>query len=122
MSRDADATTPGAADEIATTPKGDPIRLAVVAHRRKTFGPGLPAMRHQIADTPYGGDLWWSEVDKSKKVVREVHRALAAGATLVLLPDGPQSLPELLAADPAITGNLMKVTVRQWLIGLMRAY
>jgi uncharacterized protein YciI len=26
------------------------------------------------------------------------------------------------AADPAITGNLMTVTVRHWLIGVMRAY
>ncbi len=33
----------------------------------------------------------------------EIWPALAAGGTLVLLPDGPQSLPELLAADPAIT-------------------
>ncbi|MET7403118.1 condensation domain-containing protein [Dactylosporangium sp. NPDC005572] len=33
----------------------------------------------------------------------EVWPTLAAGGTLVVLPEGPQSLPELLAADPAIT-------------------
>ncbi|MEV0457426.1 condensation domain-containing protein [Catellatospora methionotrophica] len=33
----------------------------------------------------------------------EVWPILATGGTLVLLPDGPQSLPELVAADPAIT-------------------
>ncbi len=33
----------------------------------------------------------------------EIWPTLASGGTLVLLPDGPQSLPELLAADPAIT-------------------
>ena len=33
----------------------------------------------------------------------EIWPTLAAGATLVLLSDGPQSLPEVLAADPAIT-------------------
>jgi amino acid adenylation domain-containing protein len=32
----------------------------------------------------------------------EIWPTLASGGTLVLLPDGPQSLPELLAADPAI--------------------
>lgn len=33
----------------------------------------------------------------------EIWPTLAGGGTLVLLPEGPQSLPELLAADPAIT-------------------
>ncbi|NUP48315.1 MAG: AMP-binding protein [Catenulispora sp.] len=33
----------------------------------------------------------------------EIWPALAVGAPLVLLPDGPRSLPEVLAADPAIT-------------------
>ncbi|MEH1123084.1 condensation domain-containing protein [Micromonospora sp. CPCC 206061] len=33
----------------------------------------------------------------------EIWPTLASGGTLVLLPDGPQSLPEVLAADPAIT-------------------
>ncbi len=33
----------------------------------------------------------------------EIWPTLAAGATLVLLPDGAHSLPEVLAADPAIT-------------------
>ncbi|GAA1369703.1 condensation domain-containing protein [Catellatospora chokoriensis] len=33
----------------------------------------------------------------------EIWPTLATGGTLVLLPDGPQSLPELLAADPGIT-------------------
>ncbi|WP_214321297.1 non-ribosomal peptide synthetase [Nonomuraea sediminis] len=33
----------------------------------------------------------------------EIHPALAAGATVVLLPDGGATLPDLLAADPAVT-------------------
>lgn len=33
----------------------------------------------------------------------EIWPTLASGGTLVLLPEGPQSLPELLAADPEIT-------------------
>src|SRR5262249_19032086 len=33
----------------------------------------------------------------------EIWPALCAGATVVMLPDGPQSLPEVLAAEPGIT-------------------
>ncbi|MEN3613623.1 condensation domain-containing protein [Plantactinospora sp. ZYX-F-223] len=52
----------------------------------------------------------------------EIWPTLAAGATLVLLPDGPQSLPELLAADPAITVLDLPTAYWQELLGLVPAW
>jgi diacylglycerol kinase (ATP) len=104
-----------------TQPGGaaDPVRLAVVAHRRKTFGPGLRRLRQLLADGPYGADLVWAEVDKSRKVPRQVERALAAGATRVLVWGGDGSVQRAidafrdtdpdkvsLAVMPAGTANL----------------
>src|SRR5947209_20053322 len=86
------------AEETATTPQGDPIRLAVVAHRRKTFGPGLRALRERIENSPYRADLSWSEVDKSKKVPRQVQRALASGATRVIVWGGDGTVQRALDA------------------------
>ncbi|AVT28234.1 non-ribosomal peptide synthetase [Plantactinospora sp. BC1] len=49
----------------------------------------------------------------------EIWPTLATGGTLVLLPDGAQSLPELLAADPAITVLDLPTAYWQELLGLV---
>ncbi|WP_328475561.1 condensation domain-containing protein [Actinoplanes sp. NBC_00393] len=52
----------------------------------------------------------------------EIWPALASGGTLVLLPDGPQSLPEVLAADPAITVLDLPTAYWQALLDLAPAW
>lgn len=52
----------------------------------------------------------------------EIWPALANGAGLVLLPDGPQSLPEVLAADPAITVLDLPTAYWQALLDLAPAW
>ncbi len=52
----------------------------------------------------------------------EVWPTLASGATLVLLPDGPQSLPEVIAADPAITVLDLPTAYWQELLAVVTAW
>ncbi|MEQ4304749.1 condensation domain-containing protein [Plantactinospora sp. B6F1] len=52
----------------------------------------------------------------------EIWPTLAVGGTLVLLPDGPQSLPEVLAADPAITVLDLPTAYWQELLDLVPAW
>jgi YegS/Rv2252/BmrU family lipid kinase len=107
------------AHEVATAVGGDPARLAVVAHRRKSFGAGLPAFRKRLENSPYSREMSWTEVDKSAMVTRRVQRALSAGATRVLVWGGDGTVqravdalaataPEKvsLAVMPAGTANL----------------
>ncbi|NUR26844.1 MAG: AMP-binding protein [Catenulispora sp.] len=52
----------------------------------------------------------------------EIWPTLSAGATLVLLPEGPRSLPEVLAADPAITVLDLPTAYWQALLDLKPAW
>jgi diacylglycerol kinase (ATP) len=63
-------------------------RVAVVAHRGKTFGPGLDELRRRLAAGPWAEHLRWSEVDKSRKVPSRVHDAIEAGATRLIVWGG----------------------------------
>jgi YegS/Rv2252/BmrU family lipid kinase len=91
------------------------MRVAVVAHRKKTLGGGLSELRETL--TRYGvTDPIWYEVPKSKKAPKRVKQALAEGAERVFVWGGDgtvqRSIDVLagtgvpLAVLPAGTGNL----------------
>jgi len=61
--------------------------VAVIAHRKKTFGGGLDELRRLLADEGVG-ELLWYEVPKSKKAPKKVRKALKEGAELVLVWGG----------------------------------
>jgi YegS/Rv2252/BmrU family lipid kinase len=91
------------------------VKVAVVAHSRKTLGGGLPELRRHLAANGVAEPLW-SEVSKSRKAPREIERALDAGADLVFAWGGDgmvqRSVAVLagsqasLAIVPAGTANL----------------
>ncbi|MEU8381019.1 YegS/Rv2252/BmrU family lipid kinase [Streptosporangium sp. NPDC048865] len=61
--------------------------VAVIAHRKKTFGGGLDELRRLLADEGVG-ELLWYEVPKSKKAPKKAKKALKEGADLVLVWGG----------------------------------
>ncbi|MEV0005465.1 diacylglycerol kinase family protein [Micromonospora sp. NPDC050980] len=89
--------------------------VAVVAHRKKTFGGGLDELRARLAGAGVGR-LLWHEVPKSRKAPDRVRRALDEGADLVLVWGGDgmvQRCADALAGSgvpmgilPAGTANL----------------
>ncbi|RGC67726.1 Diacylglycerol kinase [Micromonospora sp. MW-13] len=89
--------------------------VAVVAHRKKTFGGGLDELRATLAGAGIG-DLLWYEVPKSRKAPKRVRRALDRGAELVFVWGGDgmvQRCADVLAGTgvpmailPAGTANL----------------
>lgn len=78
--------------------------LAVVAHRGKTFGAGLHALRDRLDTGGRCEQLVWCEVDKSKKIAAKVARAVDHGATRVVVWGGDGSVQHALeglrGADP----------------------
>ena len=58
-------------------------RVAVVAHAGKTTGGGLVELRRVLEEAGVADPLWY-EVPKSRKAPKQVKRALAEGAELVL--------------------------------------
>ncbi|NUT08258.1 MAG: diacylglycerol kinase family lipid kinase [Hamadaea sp.] len=91
-------------------------KIAVVAHRRKVLGGGLPELRERLADAGVTQPLWY-EVPRSRKAPRRVRRALADGAERVLIWGGDgmvQRCADVLAGTgvsaailPAGTANLL---------------
>jgi len=90
--------------------------VAVVAHRSKTLGGGLPELRRLLAAE--GVDPMWYEVDKSRKARRAACDAVADGADLVFALGRRRHRPALpstplagtgadLAILPAGTANLL---------------
>jgi YegS/Rv2252/BmrU family lipid kinase len=89
--------------------------VAVVAHRRKTLGGGLPELRRLLAAD--GVDPMWYEVDKSFTARRAAGDALADGADLVFAWGGDGTIQRCidalagtgadLAILPAGTANLL---------------
>jgi diacylglycerol kinase (ATP) len=61
-------------------------KVAVVAHRGKSFGGGLGELRTLLAAEC--GDVLWYEVSKSRKAPGKVAKALARGADLVFVWGG----------------------------------
>ncbi|MER5338540.1 diacylglycerol kinase family protein [Micromonospora sp. NPDC002717] len=89
--------------------------VAVVAHRRKTLGGGLDALRAELAGAGVE-NLIWCEVPKSRKAPKKVRKALKKGAELVFVWGGDgmvQRCADALAGSgaamailPAGTANL----------------
>jgi diacylglycerol kinase (ATP) len=63
------------------------MRVAVIAHRGKSFGGGLTELR-QVLDDAGVDDLLWYEVNKSRKAPPYVRKARKAGAELVFVWGG----------------------------------
>jgi YegS/Rv2252/BmrU family lipid kinase len=64
-----------------------PTRIAVIAHRKKTLGGGLDALRTAITDE--GVDkLFWYEVPKSRKAAKKARQAVEDGAELIFVWGG----------------------------------
>src|SRR5438067_9364182 len=92
------------------------MRVAVVAHRGKTLGDGLPELRTRLTDAGVDDCLWF-EVPKSKKAPKRVREAMKAGADRVLVWGGDgmvrRCIEELAGSDvlvgilPAGTANLL---------------
>ncbi|GGM24467.1 MULTISPECIES: diacylglycerol/lipid kinase family protein [Micromonospora] len=61
--------------------------VAVVAHRKKTFGGGLDQLRSTLVSAGIENLLWY-EVPKSRKAPKKVRRALKEGAELVFVWGG----------------------------------
>ncbi|MEH1102594.1 diacylglycerol/lipid kinase family protein [Micromonospora sp. CPCC 205561] len=98
---------PASAAEVGT--------VAVVAHRKKTLGGGLDALRAELAGAGVERLLWY-EVPKSRKAPKKVRKALREGAELVFVWGGDgmvQRCADALAGSgtamaivPAGTANL----------------
>jgi diacylglycerol kinase (ATP) len=92
------------------------MKVAVVAHLRKTLGGGLPELRRVLADEGIVDPLWY-EVPKSRKAPKKVRKAVDAGADLVFVWGGDgmvQRCVDTLAGSdvtiailPAGTANLL---------------
>ncbi len=92
------------------------MRIAVIAHRGKTFGGGLAELRRLLAEEGYDQPLWY-EVPKSRKATRKARRTRDAGAELAFVWGGDgmvQHCVDALAGSdvavailPAGTANLL---------------
>jgi diacylglycerol kinase (ATP) len=90
--------------------------VAVVAHRGKTLGGGLPELRRVLARAGIADPVWF-EVPKSRFAPKCVRRAVDDGADLVIVWGGDGMVqrcidavgddPVALAIMPAGTGNLL---------------
>lgn len=91
------------------------MKVAVVAHRKKTLGGGLSELRESLARQGIVDPLWF-EVPKSKKAPKRVRQAIDEGAGLVFVWGGDGTVQRCLnvltgsdipmAVLPAGTGNL----------------
>jgi YegS/Rv2252/BmrU family lipid kinase len=91
--------------------------VAVVAHRKKSFGGGLDELRRRITEQRDVSKLLWYEVSKSRKAGKKVRRAIKDGAELVFVWGGDgmvQRCVDALAGTkvdvavvPAGTANLL---------------
>jgi YegS/Rv2252/BmrU family lipid kinase len=91
-------------------------RVAVIAHRRKTLGGGLPELRRVLEERGVT-DVRWREVGKSKFAPAEVEKALKGGIELIFVWGGDgmvqRSIDVLAGTDatlaiiPAGTANLL---------------
>jgi YegS/Rv2252/BmrU family lipid kinase len=97
-----------------------PMKIAVVAHSRKTLDGGLDELRRRISDEGVE-EVLWAEVPKSRKAPKKVAKAVKAGVDLLVVWGGDgmvQRTLDVLAREkggskiplaiiPAGTGNLL---------------
>jgi diacylglycerol kinase (ATP) len=91
-------------------------RIAVIAHRGKTLGGGLPELRRALEERA-ATDVFWREVGKSRFAPSEVEKALARGAELIFVWGGDGMVQRCvdvvagteatIAIIPAGTANLL---------------
>ena len=91
-------------------------RIAVIAHRGKTIGGGLPELRRMLEQRGVT-DVFWREVGKSRFAPKEVKKALARKVDLVVVWGGDGMVQRCidvlagtdatLAIIPAGTANLL---------------
>ena len=91
-------------------------RVAVIAHRGKTLGGGLPELRRVLAERGLT-DVYWREVAKSRFAPKQVKRALEQKADLIFVWGGDGMVQRsidvaagtdaTLAIIPAGTANLL---------------
>jgi YegS/Rv2252/BmrU family lipid kinase len=91
-------------------------RIAVIAHRGKTLGGGLPELR-RVLERRGATDVFWREVGKSRFAASEVKKALADEAELIFVWGGDGMVQRCvdvvagtdatLAIVPAGTANLL---------------
>jgi YegS/Rv2252/BmrU family lipid kinase len=91
-------------------------RIAVIAHRGKTLGGGLPELR-RVLEGRGATDVFWREVGKSRFAPSEVKKALAQEAELIFVWGGDGMVQRCvdviagtdatLAIIPAGTANLL---------------
>jgi diacylglycerol kinase (ATP) len=91
-------------------------RVAVIAHRGKTLGGGLPELRRTLAERGVT-DVFWREVAKSRFAPAEVEKALARKADLIFVWGGDGMVQRcvdavagsdaVIAIVPAGTANLL---------------
>jgi YegS/Rv2252/BmrU family lipid kinase len=82
------------------------MNVAVVAHREKQLGEGLPALRQALADEGVTDPLW-REVTKSKQARKHAARAVEDGADVVIAWGGDgmvQQCANALAGSDATLG------------------
>lgn len=90
--------------------------VAVIAHRKKSFGGGLPELRRLLAGHGFPEPIWY-EVSKSRKAPGMARKAVENGADLLVLWGGDGTVqrcvdavagtPVSLAVMPAGTANLL---------------
>jgi YegS/Rv2252/BmrU family lipid kinase len=91
-------------------------RVAVIAHRKKSLGGGLPELRRVLEERGLE-DVYWREVGKSKFAPEEVGKALKEGIELIFVWGGDgmvqRSIDTVAGTDatlaiiPAGTANLL---------------
>ncbi len=98
-------------DAAASVPA---LRVAVIAHRKKSLGGGLDELRKMIADE--GFDPSWHEVSKSRKARKRARRTLKDGIDLVLVWGGDgmvQRCVDALAGSDAAVAIIPAGTANQ---------
>ena len=106
---------PGTAEQSAVD-EVTAAKVAVIAHRRKSLGGGLPEFRRALEAAGITDPAWF-EVPKSKKAPKQVRQALKQGAELILIWGGDgmvqRCIDTLVGSDvtvgiiPAGTANLL---------------
>jgi diacylglycerol kinase (ATP) len=91
------------------------LRVAVIAHRKKSIGGGLDELRKLIADEGFD-DPVWHEVSKSRKARKRARRTVKEGADLVLVWGGDgmvQRCVDALAGSDAAVAVIPAGTANQ---------